>query len=133
MASPEELNPWGIRVRRPRPGGSGSAATAQGATVASKLSSRSLRLGNKELLHTTQLQTALYTKVSGTMRSLAGRCYYFSLKRRIGQHCWRLYTLRPRCSGSDFDPDQSRSRVYLVPLIAYNFKFDLAPCCFEGL
>ena len=26
----------------------------------SKLSSRSLRLGNKELLHTTQLQTALY-------------------------------------------------------------------------
>ena len=64
----------------------------------SKLSSRSLRLGNKELLpvHTTQLQTALYTKVSGTMRSLAGRCYYFSLKRRIDQHCWRLYTLRPR-------------------------------------
>ena len=58
----------------------------------SKLSSRSLRLGNKELLHTTQLQTALYTKVSGTMRSLAGRCYYFSLKRRIDQHCWRLYT-----------------------------------------
>ncbi len=59
----------------------------------SKLSSRSLRLGNKELLHTTQLQTALYTKVSGTMRSLAGRhgCYYFSLKRRIDQHCWRLY------------------------------------------
>ena len=27
----------------------------------SKLSSRSLRLGNKELLHTTQFQTALYT------------------------------------------------------------------------
>ena len=62
----------------------------------SKLSSRSLRLGNKELLHTTQLQTALYTKVSGTMRSLAGRCYYFSLKRSIDQHCWRLYTFRPR-------------------------------------
>ena len=27
----------------------------------SKLSSRSLRVGNKELLYTTQLQTALYT------------------------------------------------------------------------
>ena len=27
----------------------------------SKLSSRSLRVGNKELLHTTQFQTALYT------------------------------------------------------------------------
>ena len=61
----------------------------------SKLSSRSLRLGNKELLHTTRLQTALYTKVSGTMRSLAGRCYYLSLKRSIDQHCWRLYTFRP--------------------------------------
>ena len=48
----------------------------------SKLSSRSLRVGNKELLHTTQFQTTLlYTKVSGTMRSLAGRCYYFSLKK----------------------------------------------------
>jgi hypothetical protein len=56
----------------------------------SKLSSRSLRLGNKELLHTTQLQTALYTKVSGTMRSLAGRCCYFSLKRSIDQHLLAL-------------------------------------------
>ena len=36
-----------------------------------------------------QLRTALYTKVSGTMRSLA-------LKRSIDQHCWRLYTFRPR-------------------------------------
>ena len=41
---------------------------------------KKLALGKKELLRTTQLQTALYTKVSGTMRSLAGRCYYFSLK-----------------------------------------------------
>jgi hypothetical protein len=64
----------------------------------SKLSSRSLRVGNKELfLHTTQFQTTLYTKVSGTMRSLAGRCYYFALRRSIGQHCRRLYTFRPRC------------------------------------
>jgi hypothetical protein len=85
----------------------------------SKLSSRSLRLGNKELLHTTQLQTALYTKVSGTtrMRSLAGRCYYFSLKRSIDQHCWRLYTFGRAGSGSDFDTDQSRN-VYLVRLIS---------------
>jgi hypothetical protein len=51
---------------------------------------KKLALGKKELLRTTQLQTALYTKVSGTMRSLAGRCYYFSLKRGIDQHCWRL-------------------------------------------
>ena len=35
----------------------------------SKLSSRSLRVGNKELLHTTQLQTALYT-ASGERRQL---------------------------------------------------------------
>ena len=35
----------------------------------SKLSSRSLRLGNKELLHTTQFQTALYT-ASGERRQL---------------------------------------------------------------
>jgi hypothetical protein len=35
----------------------------------SKLSSRSLRLGNKELLHTTQLQRALYT-ASGERRQL---------------------------------------------------------------
>jgi hypothetical protein len=62
----------------------------------SKLSSRSLRLGNKELLHTTQFQTTLHTKVRGTMRSLAGRCYYFSPNRSIDQHCWRLYTFRPR-------------------------------------
>ena len=62
----------------------------------SKLSSQSLRVWSKELLHTTPFQTTLYTKVSGTMRSLAGRCYYFSLKRSIGQHRWRLHTLRPR-------------------------------------
>ncbi len=62
----------------------------------SKLSSQSLRVRSKELLHTTQFQTTLYTKVSGTMRSLAGRCYYFSLKRSIGQHRWRLHTFRPR-------------------------------------
>ncbi len=35
----------------------------------SKLSSRSLRVGNKEFLHTTQLQTALYT-ASGERRQL---------------------------------------------------------------
>ncbi len=35
----------------------------------SKLSSRNLRVGNKELLHTTQLQTALYT-ASGERRQL---------------------------------------------------------------
>ena len=35
----------------------------------SKLSSRSLRVGNKELLHTTQFQTALYT-ASGERRQL---------------------------------------------------------------
>ena len=35
----------------------------------SKLSSRSLRLGNKELLHTTQSQTALYT-ASGERREM---------------------------------------------------------------
>jgi hypothetical protein len=90
----------------------------------SKLSSRSLRLGNKELLHTTQLQTALYTKVSGTMRSLAGRCYYSSLKRSIDQHCWRLYTFQQfgrAGSGPDFDADQPQSQsrsVYLVRLIS---------------
>ncbi len=37
----------------------------------SKLSSRSLRVGNKELLHTTQFQTALYTaSASGERRQL---------------------------------------------------------------
>ena len=85
----------------------------------SKLSSRSLRLGNKELLHTTQLQTALYTKVSGTMRSLAGRCYYFPLTVKgvsisIAGACIRFGRAG---SGSDFDTDQSRS-VYLVRLIS---------------
>ena len=48
----------------------------------SKLSSRSLRLGNKELLHTTQFQTALYT-ASGERWDMPGHSpllrTYFSL------------------------------------------------------
>ena len=60
----------------------------------SKLSSRSLRVGNKEFVAHHAISDDTY--MSGTMRSLAGRCYYFSLKRSIGQHCWRLYTFRPR-------------------------------------
>ncbi len=90
----------------------------------SKLSSRSLRVGNEELSHTTQFQTTLYhTKVSGTMWSLAGGGDYFSLKRSIDQHCWPsiagacIYFGRAG-SGSDFGTNHSRN-VYLVPLIAF--------------
>ncbi len=38
------------------------------ASPSSKLPSRSLRVGNKELLHTTQLQTALYTAAESQLQ-----------------------------------------------------------------
>jgi hypothetical protein len=99
----------------------------------SKLSSRSLRVGNKELLHTTQFQTTLYTKVRGTMRSLAGRCYYFSLKNEYRSALLALVCFGRAGSGSDFDTDQSRN-VYRVHLIAFFFcKFALARRCFKSL
>jgi hypothetical protein len=95
----------------------------------SKLSSQLLHAGTEELLHTPQIQTTLYTKVSGTMRSLAGRGYYFSLTSKgvsisIAGACMRFGRAG---SGSEFGTDQSRI-VGLLPL-SLDASAILQRCC----
>jgi hypothetical protein len=88
----------------------------------SKLSSRSLRVGNEESMHTMQLnllRTTLYTTVSG-YRSTNRSCgSYRSLNRRIDQHCCIRFGRAG--NGSDFDTDQSR-RVISWKILKNNLK-----------
>ncbi len=97
--------------------------------------------GNWFELHTTvpQFQTTLtrlYPKVSGTMRSLAGRCYHVLLKRVsvsiAGAAACVLVRFGRTGSGPDRDlaselishvTSESLSTVVLVPFIAYASLF----------